>query len=219
MVKIERTPIPPASLAVEKQKACGSYTKPDVTEQLSQDFHNKCYLCEISPPHGIEVEHLRPHGGNIDRKFDWTNLFLACSHCNSLKNQAKYHDMILDCCKVEPENILDYQLAYGHVCVCPLAQVPEKEAVLTADLLTACFEHTNTGIREQECKIRIDELSKTMDSLYKQLHEYQSTASKKSLRALRGMLSRTYKFVGFTRAYVRTHLETYPDLAEYVQLQ
>ena len=48
MVKIERTPIPPASLAVEKQKACGSYTKPDVTEQLSQDFHNKCYLCEIS---------------------------------------------------------------------------------------------------------------------------------------------------------------------------
>ena len=102
MVKIERTPIPPASLAVEKQKACGSYTKPDVTERLSQDFHNKCYLCEISPPHGIEVEHLRPHGGNIDRKFDWTNLFLACSHCNSLKNQAKYHDMILDCCTVEP---------------------------------------------------------------------------------------------------------------------
>ena len=57
-----------------------------------------------------------------------------------------------------------------------------------------------------------------MNSLYKQLGEYQKTASNKSLRALRGMLNRTYKFAGFTRAYVRAHLETYPDLAEYVRL-
>lgn len=220
MVKVERTPTPPASLIIEKQKASGSYTQPDVIEQLSQDFHNKCYLCEIVPPHGIEVEHLRPHCGNKDRKFDWDNLFLACTHCNSMKNQGKYHDMILDCCKVEPELVLDYQLAAdGHVRVCPSGQASAKEAVLTADLLTACFEHTNTGIREQECKIRKDELSITMNSLYKQLGDYQKTTSNKSLRTLRGMLSRTYKFAGFTRAYVRAHLETYPDLAEYVQLQ
>lgn len=219
MVKVERTPTPPASLAIEKKKASGSYTQPDVIRQLSQDFHHKCYLCEISPPHGIEVEHLRPHGGDVDRKFDWNNLFLACTHCNSMKNQDKYHDMILDCCTMEPESVLDYRLADGHVYVRPSAQIPEKEAVLTADLLTACFERTNTGIREEECKIRKDELSKTMDTLYKQLGDYRKTASNKSLRTLRGMLSRTYKFAGFTRAYVRAHLETYPDLAEYVQLQ
>lgn len=219
MVKVERTPTPPASLAIEKQKASGSYTQPDVIRQLSQDFHNKCYLCEISPPHGIEVEHLKPHGGDADRKFDWDNLFLACTHCNSMKNQDKYHDMILDCCKIDPEDVLDFRLTDGHVHVSPSAQAPEKEAVLTADLLTACFEHTNTGIREQECKIRKDDLSRTMDSLYKQLGDYQKTASNKSLRTLRGMLSRTYKFAGFTRAYVRAHLETYPDLAEYVRLQ
>ncbi|MDE7262264.1 MAG: hypothetical protein K2N78_09445 [Oscillospiraceae bacterium] len=128
MVKVERTPAPTASLAIEKQNASGSYTNPNVIEQLSQDFHNKCYLCEVVPPHGIEVEHLRPHGGNKD-------------------------------------------------------------------------------------------LSITMNSLYKQLDDYQKTASNKSLRALRGMLSRTYKFAGFTRAYVWAHLETYPDLAESVQLQ
>lgn len=219
MVKVERTPTPPASLAIEKQKAFGSYTQSDVMEQLSQDFYNKCYLCEIRPPHGIEVEHLRPHGGDKERKFDWNNLFLACKHCNSMKNQDKYHDMILDCCETEPESVLDYQLVDGHVCVTPSGQAPTEKAILTADLLTACFEHMNTGIREMECKIRKDELSTTMNSLYKQLEEYQKTSSNKSLRALRGMLSRTYKFAGFTRAYVRANLETYPYLSEYVRLQ
>lgn len=218
MIKIKRSTPPPASLAIEKVKASGSYNRPDVMTQLVHDFHNKCYLCEICPPHGIEVEHLRPHGGDVDRKFDWNNLFLVCQHCNSTKNRAKFSDMILDCCTEEPESVLDYHLVAGHISVKPLGQAPEPEAVLTADLLTDCFELMNTGIREQECKIRKDELSKTMISLYKQLGDYKKTGANKSLKALRGMLSRTYKFAGFTRAYVRRHLEKYPNLAEYVQI-
>lgn len=39
MVKVERSQTPPASLAIEKQKASGSYTEPDVIKQLSQDFN------------------------------------------------------------------------------------------------------------------------------------------------------------------------------------
>ena len=34
MVKIERTPTPPKSLAIESQKAQGSYSEPDVIELL-----------------------------------------------------------------------------------------------------------------------------------------------------------------------------------------
>ena len=44
MVKIERTPTPPKSLAIESQKAWGSYSEPDVIEQLQKDFHDKCYI-------------------------------------------------------------------------------------------------------------------------------------------------------------------------------
>ena len=85
MVKVERTPTPPPSLAVEKSKANGSYNLPDVVEALKRDFHEKCYLCENNALQAPEVEHLNPHGGNLGRKFEWKNLFLSCSHCNSVK--------------------------------------------------------------------------------------------------------------------------------------
>ena len=216
MVKVERTPTPPASLADEKKKANGSYREPDVMRQLEHDFNGKCYLCEIDELQSVEVEHLAPHGGDKERKFAWNNLFYSCAHCNSVKNQEKYHDMILDCCQVDPEALLDQQFLAGHVSVKPLDET--LEARMTAQLLTECFERTNTGIRVIECQTRVNALSKTMNTLYKKLQAYQKDPSRRNLCALKGMLSRTYKFAGFTRAYVRSHLETYPDLAEYVQL-
>lgn len=217
MVKVERTPTPPASLAVEKEKASGSYREPDVIQQLHHDFHGKCYLCEIDELQSVQVEHLYPHEGrDITRKFDWNNLFLSCAHCNSVKNQKKYAGVILDCCKEEPEAALDHTFENGHVAVHARQDTPESE--VTAELLTECFEKTNTGIRILECQTRINALNKTMDLLYKQLKEHRETSSTRSLRILRVMLSRTYRFAGFTRAYVRNHLEKYPNLAEYVSL-
>lgn len=216
MVKIERTPVPPASLAIEKKKASGSYREPDVIRQLQHDFHGKCYLCEINELQSVEVEHLRPHGGDTERKFAWDNLFYSCAHCNSVKNQSKYHDMILDCCETDPEAVLDQQFIEGHVKVKPLAETQETK--MTAVLLTECFELMNTGARVIECQTRVNALSITMMTLYKALDKYRTDPSDRNLRTLRGMLSRTYKFAGFTRAYVRNHLEQYPHLAEYVQV-
>lgn len=47
MVKIERTPTPPASLAIECKKVHGSYASEDVISQLKKDFHSKCYLLSL----------------------------------------------------------------------------------------------------------------------------------------------------------------------------
>lgn len=216
MVKIERTPAPPPSLAIEKEKASGSYSEPDVHQQLKQDFNNKCYLCEIDELQSVEVEHLRPHREDKELKFSWDNLFYSCRHCNLVKKQNKYNGTILDCCKLDPETVLEQLLVGGHVQVKPLAGT--QEARLTAELLTECFELTNTGARITECDTRIKALNKTMNTLYKTLGEYQENPSGRNLRGLRGMLSRTYKFAGFTRTYVRNHLEDYPELEEYVRL-
>ena len=66
MVKVERSFPAPASLALESQKANGSYSMPDVVKQLKEDFHNKCYICELSELQDAQVEHLLPHlDGNI----------------------------------------------------------------------------------------------------------------------------------------------------------
>jgi hypothetical protein len=55
-----------------------------------------------------------------------------------------------------------------------------------------------------------------MNLLCKYLAKLENGTSKRTLQVLRGMLNREYKFAGFTRAYVRDHLDKYPDLAQYV---
>lgn len=90
MVKVERSFPAPVSLALEAQKANGSYSKPDVVKQLKEDFHNKCYICELSDLQDAQVEHLLPHldGKYPERKFDWNNLFWSCGHCNNVKTNV-----------------------------------------------------------------------------------------------------------------------------------
>lgn len=218
MVRMERTPTAPPSLAIEKARGGSDYRKPDVVTQLHHDFHGKCYLCEINNLQSIEVEHLKAHhnGCDRDRMFDWNNLFLSCAHCNSVKNKSRYEEKILDCCREEPERCLQQEWMDGHVYVRAIEPASE-EAELTAQLITECFEQTNTGIRVFECQTRINELQETLNVLYQNLRKYKKNPTEeKTCRALRGMLDRSYKFAGFTRTYVRVHAEDYPDLYEFV---
>lgn len=218
MVKVERTQTPPASLAIEKQKPNGSCREQDVVNQLYADFHEKCYLCEQDELQSVEVEHLLPHhnGQDLERKFDWNNLFLSCAHCNSVKNRRRYEENVVDCCRTDPEKLIRQEFCNGKVCV--TAEVDTLEARTTASLLEDCFELRNHAIREKECQNKVRALQKTMNLLYKELEKYQGNKTEKSLRTLRGMLNREYKFSGFTRTYVRDNLELYPDLAPYVVL-
>ncbi len=220
MVKIERTPTPPASLVVEAAKENGTYGKEDVWNQLRKDFHGKCYLCENDRATSVEIEHLIPHKGDKTLKFDWNNLFFSCAHCNSMKNKREYDGKILDCCRKEPESYLIQRLQDGHVSVEPCEDRNADETIRqTAKLITECFESRNTGARIHECQVIFEELTSTMNVLYRTLAAYKIKPDGKPLRTLRAMLSRTYKFSGFSRTYVRQHLEEYPMLAEFVQLE
>ena len=216
MVRIHRTPTPPASLEREKAKNRGSYREQDVLAQLRADFHDKCYLCEMDELQSVEVEHLQPHQGDKDLKFAWKNLFLSCAHCNSVKNQRKYDNTILDCCLVEPEALLRQALENGTVVVRPLTQ--DETVQKTAELIEECFEKTNTGIRTLECETRKKALKQTMGLLYQTLGKYRKDPKGEALQVLRGMLDHKYKFSAFTRTYVRSHLDDYPGLAREVTL-
>ena len=112
MIKVDRTFPAPKSLETEAKKKNGSYTEKDVVDQLLRDFRKKCYICEINDLQDPQVEHLLPHknGKYPERKFDWNNLFLSCGHCNSVKNQKKYDEGIIDCCKVDPEKLLTFKI-------------------------------------------------------------------------------------------------------------
>lgn len=211
MVKVERSMPAPDSLNLEKMKVNGSYAKPDVVERLKQDFHNKCYICELDNLQDPQVEHLRPHfdGKYKNLKFDWNNLFWSCAHCNGVKNQRKYDDHIIDCCKVDPETKIYFRLHDGNTDV--QAINPEDEdATMTAELVTEVFNLKNSGMRVYKSDMRFSELNREMSKLYSALEELsvepQSAFAANKLRAL---LRRKSRFAAFKRSYIRECMTRY----------
>jgi hypothetical protein len=101
MIFFEKSQPGPAALEKEKGKASGTYLLPEVLEQLIMDFKNKCYICENNEIISMNVEHIVAHRKDPDLKFDWDNLFLACSHCNNTKLD-KFDD-ILNCTVLEED--------------------------------------------------------------------------------------------------------------------
>lgn len=218
MVKIERTFPAPKSLEIEARKASGSYSEPDVVMQLKKDFHNKCYICEMDNLQDPQVEHLLPHmnGKYLERKFDWNNLFWSCGHCNGVKNQKKYEEGIIDCCKSDPEEMISFRLQNEDIQA--IARDKENtEAIRTAQLVMEVFNIKNTGMRVYKSEMRLQELNQEMNKLYDSIEEMEKNPdSKFALRKLKSLLSRESRFAAFKRNYVRENQDQYPQLLSYI---
>ncbi|XCP84165.1 HNH endonuclease [Roseburia hominis] len=112
MIKYSRRETPRAKAAIEALKIAkesrGSYNTPEVNAALAELFRGKCYICENKEGvSSYQIEHLVPHRGNPELKYDWNNLFWSCAHCNNIKN-AKY-EPILDCTKVEADRKIAFR--------------------------------------------------------------------------------------------------------------
>lgn len=112
MVKIERKTTEKTELAIhslekEKIKHHGKCNTDEVITALMEIFHEKCYICESKNSTEWEIEHLIPHSGNKDLKFDWNNLFWACGRCNHIKGDK--FTPILDCTKIEIDEIISFR--------------------------------------------------------------------------------------------------------------
>lgn len=205
MIKVDRCPVAPASLAVEAKKAYGSYREADVIRQLAEDFHEKCYICEIKPVQDPQVEHRLPHKNRSlqERVFDWNNLFYSCSHCNSVKNNGRFEEGIIDCCVRDPEELLELHLEENHVRA--IAKDEEDlEAVRTAELIEEVFNSNSTGIRTEAGQVRLRELQLVMNAFLAQWERHRNNAEdKKAARMVKAFLNDTSKFAGFTRSYIR----------------
>ncbi|CAI8788747.1 HNH domain-containing protein [Pseudomonas sp. IT-P171] len=145
MIKITKSP-EPAQLAIERNKASGTYRHTDIVAVIKKDFYNRCYLCEDNPQ-SINIEHLIPHRDVRELIFNWENLFWSCSHCNNIK-LAKY-DNILDCTTLaDIENVLAYHFEPFptedvHIEIMPPYN-GEPQAQQTRALLQDVFNGTTT---------------------------------------------------------------------------
>lgn len=218
MIKIERSFPAPESLAIEAKKVSGSYEKEDVVERLIKDFHNKCYICEIDKLQDPQVEHLLPHknGKYPDRKFDWENLFLSCGHCNGIKNQEKYDVGIIDCCKIDPEQVMFFSLKEGNVQILAKDE-KDFQVVLTAELISEVFDKKNTAMRTYKCDMRFQELNREMNKLYDSIEELQANPNSTfAMKKLKALLRRKSRFSAFKRNYIRENGKKYPQLLQYI---
>jgi hypothetical protein len=145
MIKITKS-AEPAQLAVERNKANGTYRQAEIINAIKKDFYNRCYLCENNPQ-SINIEHLVPHRNDHDLIFRWENLFWSCGHCNNIK-LARY-DNILDCTTQDNiEDIFVYRFdpfptENVYIDITP-PYIDDLQVQQTRDLLQEVFNGTTT---------------------------------------------------------------------------
>jgi uncharacterized protein (TIGR02646 family) len=208
MVYFEKSQPAPACLDTEKTKASGDYKCGEVLETIKTDFKNKCYICEFKEPTTINVEHFRPHKGDVDLKFNWNNLFWSCGHCNNIKSD-KFTDLI-DCTDLA-EDIENRVKVYikpfpkEKVIIEPLDTKPST--ITTANLLNAVYNGTT--------ELKTIESSNLRNSILGEIKEFQKylflyfedgfTDDDKALflANIKKHLSKSANFTAFKRTIIR----------------
>ena len=216
MVKVERSFPAPVSLEAEKRKVAGTYRTEEVIQRLRKDFHDKCYICEMNHLQNPEIEHRLPHhnGKDRDREFDWNNLFWACADCNKAKNKQKYEEGIIDCCKVDPEQLLF--LCYEENGVFARKKTDTDDILInnTESLINEVFNKNNRGMRNIRSQERYRALQVEMNTFYRLLSKYDDPESTKDVYInLQEALDRKSAFAQIKRDYIRMHIDHYPGLS------
>lgn len=196
-----------ASLAAEKAKKNGNYNTPEVNEALAETFHKKCYICENRNVTSWEIEHLQPHHGNKDLKFDWNNLFWACRHCNNTKSDT--YAPILDCTKVDVDDYIAFRLKV-HLDPDSLTFEPVERSFATENTcrLLNDSHYGNTSQKKMEGKIIRKRIIGALFELEQYIRDYNDTSGElKKDTAAKIMLDlkNTSEFAAFKRWYIRDH--------------
>lgn len=223
MVKIERTngenaKIAIASLEKEKQKKNGNYNASEIFDAINEIFHGKCYLCEQRGFY--QVEHLIPHKGNKDLEFEWNNLFLACPHCNNIKNDK--FTPILDCTKVAVDKKIAFRRHSEPFMPDKLEITALEDDVETRNTVALLNEvyYGSTAQKIEEAKIIRKQLSKELNAFEECVTDYNAAdgEDKKDLElSIMMKLKWNAPFAAFKRWMIRDASDKFPELLKYCQ--
>lgn len=223
MIKIERKQTDKAQKAImslqEAKRKGSSYNTPEVNSALREMFHNKCYICENKQITSYQIEHLFPHQGNIELKYDWNNLFLACAHCNNTKLD-KYNP-IIDCTKENVERKIAFRKRgyFGieeELVFEGLDSMPET--INTGNLLYEVY-YGSTPQKEMEARILRKMLRKELSEFKEYVREYKEAEGeeKEDLKYLiKQQLADSSPFAAFKRWLIRDNRNSFPELLEYI---
>jgi LEA14-like dessication related protein len=224
MINFVKTQPAPACLASEKSKSSGTYRCGDVAERCNTDFYGKCYICEDKDISSINIEHFIAHQGDIDLKFDWNNLFLACAYCNNIKLANTNFNNILNCIENTPK-ITDCVLLSMNPY--PFEQVMVKaldrtiKTKNTADLLEKVYNAEHTGIKTAGSLNLRKRVFNELLAFQRLLNEYYDEATEDSERddiskKIRRKLHKSTAFTAFKIGIIEQNKQFKTDFAEFL---
>jgi len=200
MVHLSKSQLPPGVTI----KSAADYRKGEILRTLAADCHNKCYICEDKPT-TINVEHIVPHRSNLELKYDWSNLFIACGHCNNIK-LAKYDD-ILDPTQCDPEQHIALSIKVTDEITEQVnveALKDDQATLMTATLLGLVYNGGSTEIKDIECSnLRNEHLAPHIQRFIRYIEIYRDEPTIGYGNKIRKEISRPSIFAAFKRKLVR----------------
>ncbi|GHU02840.1 hypothetical protein FACS1894147_05660 [Spirochaetia bacterium] len=201
MVKIDRTPLP-SGVSITKAE---DYLNPPVYKMLVEDFFNKCYICEIAKESKWEVDHRQSQSNFPARRYDWTNLFLSCPHCNGIK-RAHYDD-IIDCTNDDPEAHIIFSVININDITITAIGTASASINKTIELLNKVYNGigrypTDIGCANLRNKV-IQEVAIFRRELLRYTNETKKGQKQVQRKKVEEQLQRRSAFAAFKRAIVR----------------
>lgn len=207
MFNVIRTLPAPTSLEAQRK-----YDGEDVYTALEECFHKKCYICETKNPLDINIEHFNPHMGDIEKKFNWNNLYLSCSRCNNIK-QAQYQNL-LDCCNTSVWDKIKLLPGFspGARNFTITALDTDPKTIETATLLNDVYNNDRTINKRFTARSLRSQFVKTTHKLTKLMTIYydeDSTGVKReqAIEDMKVMIQSSYPYSAFNRWMIKDDRE------------
>ena len=218
MVKLNKSELPDG-VAI---KCPNDYQTGPVFQLLHKDCYGKCYICEHIPIQYV-VEHIVAHRGNIDLKYSWSNLLLACSYCNNVKNRAEFYDGIINPTETDPEDVISLELSFDglrkKVIVTARNQAENKMLVdKTAKLLDMVYNNSSVRDNQKYSSANLrNKLSRSIRDFHILVGNYKVGRDDSNYNCIIDEISRESEFAAFKRMIVRTDPELSRDFEKELQ--
>lgn len=168
MFNVTRSEESPTSLETRT-----SYRGQDVYDALMHTFSGKCYICEDKGLTSINIEHLSPHENDVDLKYAWENLCLACSRCNNIKGH-RFNNLI-DCTN------------------------PSQDAFLLVKLLPPRMPDAKVRVYPMEDSDSVNQTAELLDRVFNSKHTIEKAITGEELR--RRIFKKAYKILEHQNTY------------------
>ena len=211
-----------AQLSLEKEKRAGeTYNTKEVFDVLKEMFHNKCYICENKNITSYEIEHFIPHKGNVELKYQWSNLFLSCRHCNQIKGLR--YEGIIDCTKEAADDKIAFRVKdfLRNKDEIEIVALEKTEKILKTCQLLRDVYYGNTPEKRLEASNTRRELRKSVSKFSGLVRDYIDSEGedKEDYKCeIKRELKNNSEYTAFKRWVIRDCEEVFNDFEDYLEM-